>query len=234
HDAHHVERHHVVEAVVVELQVERVALRQRDVPPAVAIHAILRSLQHLGRQVDAGDVAVMRIRLEREARADADLEHARAGLDPERANDPNDPREEDAPEEQVVQMRELVVERALMRLGVRDGHPTLPPSRTRRATTRHPHPSGLPPYSTGHAAVLPRSSRLKEVMSRRRNRHWRPRLNAGRTLLRASSFTVSGLRSSISATSLLFNSMSSLSSMARPTRRPTGSGRSRPSRGGVE
>src|SRR5213076_1562133 len=38
HHAHHVEGHHVVEAVVRELQVERIALLERDVPPGIAVH----------------------------------------------------------------------------------------------------------------------------------------------------------------------------------------------------
>src|SRR5438876_426459 len=66
-----------------------------------------------------------------------------------------------------------------------------------------------------HAAVVPRSCRLKEAMSRLRKRHCRPFLNAGRTLLRASSFTVSGLQSRISATSLLFSKMSTFSTITR-------------------
>src|ERR1700687_171461 len=48
-------------------------------------------------------------------------------------------------------------------------------------------------------------------MSRLRNRHCRPFLKAGRMLLRAYSLTVSGLRSRISATSVLFRIASSRS-----------------------
>src|SRR5581483_4946295 len=72
-----------------------------------------------------------------------------------------------------------------------------------------------------HAAVVPRSCRLKEVMSRFRKRHWRPFLKAGRMLLRASSLTVSGLQSRISATSLLFSKLSSASSIRAPWRSGT-------------
>src|SRR5262245_20962632 len=64
-----------------------------------------------------------------------------------------------------------------------------------------------------HAAVVPRSCRLNDVMSRDRNRHCRPCLNAGRTLRRASSFTVSGLKSRLAATSLLLSRLSSRSGM---------------------
>src|SRR5262249_49758031 len=62
-----------------------------------------------------------------------------------------------------------------------------------------------------HAAVTPRSCRLNDAMSRRRNRHCRPFLMPGRMLLRAYSFTVSGLRSRMRATSLLLSSASSRS-----------------------
>src|SRR5262249_8296333 len=239
HDAHDVERHHVIERVVVELQVERVALCQEDVSPPVAVEAVLGALEHLGREIDTGHVTVVRIGVERQPGPDADLEHARAGLDSERSNHAHDARIEDAAENEVVEMRELVVEGTLVRLRIGNGHPILPPSTPRRVTPLHrpselrPTPNPTPRGGTGrHAAVVPRSSRLKDMMSRRRNRHCRPRLNAGKTLLRASSLTVSGLRSSISATSLLFNSMSSLSCMLRPTRHATTMGRSRAMDGG--
>ena len=49
-------------------------------------------------------------------------------------------------------------------------------------------------------------------------RHWRAVLKPGRILLRANSFTVSGLRSRISATSELFRSTSSFSIMAASQR----------------
>src|SRR5436853_219470 len=50
-------------------------------------------------------------------------------------------------------------------------------------------------------------------MSRLRNRHCLPFLKAGKIFLRANSSTVSGLRSRITATCLLFNSSSSLSNI---------------------
>src|SRR4029434_5475305 len=56
----------------------------------------------------------------------------------------------------------------------------------------------------------------KTEMSRLRNLHCLPFLKAGRMFLRANSFTVSGLKSSITATCLLFNSSSSLSVMEPP------------------
>ena len=93
HHADDVKRHDVVERVVGERQVEGIALLQRDVTPAVPVHPVLRALEHLGRQIDARHLAVVRIRIERQAGADADLEDARARLDAERADHPDDPRD---------------------------------------------------------------------------------------------------------------------------------------------
>src|SRR2546429_321324 len=126
HHAHHVEGHHVVEAVVRELQVERIALLEHDVPPGIAGHLVLRPLEHVGREIDPGHLAVRGIGVEGEPGPDAQLEHARPGLDRERADDPGDARIEDAPEEQVVEVRELVVEPAFVRLRVRQSHGSPP------------------------------------------------------------------------------------------------------------
>ena len=85
-DADDVERHDVVEGVVRELQVQGVHLHDLEVPPAVPVDLLLRLLEHVGRQVDAGHLAMRRVGVEREAGADADLEHLRARLDVQRAD----------------------------------------------------------------------------------------------------------------------------------------------------
>src|SRR5262249_21708195 len=108
-------------------------------------------------------------------------------------------------EDQVVDLGEFVIQLALVRVnrGLGSAHQC-----SKRACTR---PRGR------QAAVTPRSWRLNDEMSRRRKRHWRPFLKAGRMLLRAYSFTLSGLKSRMRATSLLLRMPSSLS-MAEPTR----------------
>src|SRR5207247_5762749 len=90
--------------------------------PGVAVHLVLRPLEHVGREVDPGHLAVRGIRVERESGPHPQLEHARPRLDRERADDPGDARIEHAPEEQVVEVRELVVEPAFVRLRVRQSH----------------------------------------------------------------------------------------------------------------
>ena len=91
-------------------------------PPAVAVDLVLRALEHVGREIDSRHLAVGGICVEREAGADAELEHPRARLDGERPDDHRDARIEHAPEQQIVEMGELVVQSALVRLRVRYGH----------------------------------------------------------------------------------------------------------------
>src|SRR5581483_12348992 len=133
--------HDVVEAVVREAEVQGVPLLEADVTPAGRVDLVLRALEHVGCEIDARHVAVRRIRIERETGADAELEHPRGGLDVERADDARDPRVEDAAEDQIIQMRELVVETALMRLRVHPGHAP-PPCQSvcgRRNPRRRPY-----------------------------------------------------------------------------------------------
>src|ERR1700740_193028 len=97
--------------------------------------------------------------VEREPAPDPQLEHARRGLDRERADDPRDARIEDAPEEQVVEVRELVVEPAFVRLRVRQSHG----SPLRVLSCPDPETSGTPaPYRErplrGAAPFMRRSS----------------------------------------------------------------------------
>ena len=81
HDADEIRRVDDVERVVGELQIGGVHLEQPDVADALARDALARLLEHRARQVDAGDRAVARIQRGVDAGADADLEHAIAGLD---------------------------------------------------------------------------------------------------------------------------------------------------------
>jgi hypothetical protein len=119
HHAHHVEGRDVIEAVVGETQVQCIALLERDVAPGVPVHLVLRALEHVRGEVDARHVAVRGIRVEREPRPHAELQDPRPGLDLEGADDHRDARVEDAMEEDVVEVRELVVEPALVGLCVR-------------------------------------------------------------------------------------------------------------------
>ena len=81
HDADEVRRVDDVEDVVGEFQIGGVHLEQPHVPDAFARDPFARLLEHRARQIDAGDRAVARIERRVDAGADADLEHAIAGLD---------------------------------------------------------------------------------------------------------------------------------------------------------
>ena len=77
---HDVHRHHLVEARVGEAHALGVHLEERlDVREALARDAAARLLEHLARDIDAGDGHVARVKRKRQSRAHADLEHALAG-----------------------------------------------------------------------------------------------------------------------------------------------------------
>jgi hypothetical protein len=81
HHAHQVRRIDDVEHAVGKGEMGRVHLEQAHVRELLARHPLARLLEHAGREVDAGDVAVAGIQGGVDARADAHLEDAIAGLD---------------------------------------------------------------------------------------------------------------------------------------------------------
>ena len=81
HGRDRVGRHHLVELVVAEAQGRRVHDLQDDVRHGEGLDALDRLVQHLLRQVDAGQPARCRIERQIQAGADADLEDAVASLE---------------------------------------------------------------------------------------------------------------------------------------------------------
>ncbi len=88
-------------------------------PPTFASHFPLRLFEHLGREVDAGDLGMAWIRRQRKTRPDTNLEDLRPGRNVEATQGREDAREEEASEDPIVEMGELVVDLALVRLGSR-------------------------------------------------------------------------------------------------------------------
>ena len=110
HDADQIRRVDDVERVVGELDVGGVHLEQPDVPDALAGDPLARLLEHRARQVDAGDRAVARIQAGVDAGADADLEHAVAGLDAHPLNGLDPAGMQRRTEREVVDRGELLVD----------------------------------------------------------------------------------------------------------------------------
>ena len=75
HHRHHVKGRHPIEAVVGKLEIERVALADIDMAPAVLAGLLDRVREHVAGRIDAHDLDVGRIGVERNAGAHADFEH---------------------------------------------------------------------------------------------------------------------------------------------------------------
>src|SRR3954470_7337913 len=80
HHGHHVHRHHLVEAAVGKVHGVRIHLVQAlDIGEPAPPDAHARLVEHLAREVDAGDAHERRVQRQREAGADTDFQHALAG-----------------------------------------------------------------------------------------------------------------------------------------------------------
>src|SRR4030095_10709729 len=84
--------------------------------PAIFVNFVTRARKHIGRQIDAGDVAVMGIRRKRRPSTGANLEYLRADRNIQVLNHPFDAVVEDLAEDFIVEGSEFSVEFALVRL----------------------------------------------------------------------------------------------------------------------
>ncbi len=90
---------------------------------ALAFDLLFRLVEHLRGQIDAGDLAVMRIGFNGEAGADADLEDLGALRERKGVDDVMDSIGENVGEEPVVEVRQFRIHLAFVRLGaVECGH----------------------------------------------------------------------------------------------------------------
>ena len=109
-DADQIRRVDDVEGTVGELQIGGIHLQQADATNILARHALARLFEHRRREVDARHVTVRGIEREIDSRADTDLQHPLAGLDVHALDRLQSARVERRSEDQVVNLRELVVD----------------------------------------------------------------------------------------------------------------------------
>ena len=100
---HHVERGDKIELSVGKRQVLRVHLPQRHVTPAMLGDLRLGTGQHGRRQVDAHNLGMCGVRIQREARADTKLQDLGPGGDIQRADRASHAGPQHASEHRIVQ-----------------------------------------------------------------------------------------------------------------------------------
>ena len=101
---------HVIERIVRKRQPQRIRLEHQRVgqlPLADFLHAFA---EHAARQIDADDFPVLRIKVQRDPRADAHIQHAVGGLDIDMRNGAGNAPANQPPECYIVKERLKVVD----------------------------------------------------------------------------------------------------------------------------